>query len=61
MDPYQEKRLDALFMEYLDTALGIFERPHNMTNAQRLNVYRDAFHEVVGPNLIPDEYAPRID
>jgi hypothetical protein len=61
MDPYQSKRLDELFMEYLDIALGKFEQPHNMTNSERLKIYRDSFHEVVGPNLIPDENAPRED
>jgi hypothetical protein len=58
-EDYKEKRLDRLFMEYLDIAIGSFENPHNKTNSDRLKVYRDAFHEVVGPHLINDGFEPR--
>jgi len=34
-------------MLYLDIALGDFEQPHSMTNAERLNVYKRAFKKVV--------------
>lgn len=39
--------LDMMFVMYLDEALAEFEKPHQKTEAERLDVYREAFRKVV--------------
>lgn len=47
----KELEMRKMFSEYLEGALVAFEQPHNLKDAERLEIYYQAFASVVGPHL----------
>lgn len=43
---------EKMFTQYLEYALIEFEEPHNMSETERLDVYRQAFHKTVNSKVI---------